>query len=156
MDPADLEREIHDRLNRGTTPRAPHTLRPRVMAGVQAWRARPWYLRPWFTWPSTIQVGSVVSACVVVAVGLVWAPMVFEQAGLLALVVRQYLASAVQVEWPASLRLSVELIVAARIVWQVLLGPVVFYVSIFAVVVGALVAMCAALLTRVTLGRATV
>ena len=82
--------------------------------------------------------------------------MVFEQLVRLTLVVRQYVASAVQVEWPASLRPSVELILAARIVWQVLLGPVVFYTSIFAVVVGALVAMCAALLSRVTLGRVTV
>ena len=33
------------------SPRAPHTLLPRVLAAVEQWTRRPWYARAWFTWP---------------------------------------------------------------------------------------------------------
>jgi hypothetical protein len=67
-------------------------------------------------------------------------------------------ASAVQhLTWqpPDSVRRVLEVAGAVQAVWRTLLGPLVLYASAFAVVMGGVFALCAAVLTRVTLGRAT-
>ena len=47
MNPADLETLVDCKLKALPTPRAPHTLLPRVLAAVQEWTLRPWYTRAW-------------------------------------------------------------------------------------------------------------
>lgn len=153
MDPADLEREIHERLTRVPAPPAPASLRLRVMAAVAARGARPWYRRSWFTWPLTIQVASGVAACVAVAATLVWGPSALEQASAAVVDLAQNVPSAVHGSWPAPLRHAVETLDAARVVWRVLLRPVILYTSVFIVVLGGFFALCVTLLTQSTIGR---
>jgi hypothetical protein len=59
-------------------------------------------------------------------------------------------------EPPASVRQALDVFGALQALWRALLGPLVLYALAFAVVMGGVFALCAALLTRVTLGRATV
>lgn len=153
MDPAELEREIHTRLQGVPAPHAPTSLRVRVMAAVAAHGARPWYRGPWFTWPITIQFVSGVTACVAVVAALVWGSSVPEQARLVVVGLSQNVPSAVHGGWPAPLQRAAETLEAARVVWRVLLGPVVFYTSAFVVVVGGAFALCVTLLTQSMTGR---
>jgi hypothetical protein len=155
MDPADLEREIHGALTRLQAPRAPGSLSPRVMTEVRARLALPWYRRSWFSWPVGWQVVGVVAALVMVAVGAMGAPAALRGATTLTTVVIQGVSGALAWEPPANVRRVIEMADAARVVWRTVLGPLVFYASVFAVVVGMVFALCAAALTRLTLGRAT-
>lgn len=123
------------------------------MAAVEGGGGRPWHRRSWFTWPFTIQVASGVAACVAVAATLVWGPSALEQAGFVLGGLSQHVPSAVHGNWLAPLRRALEMLDAARVVWRVLLGPVVFYSSVFIVVVGSVLALCVALLTQWTNGR---
>lgn len=148
MDPADLERELHVRLNRVPRPRAPESLRARVMTAVAARRARPWYQRPWFTWPQQAQVVSLVVAGTAVVAAVVLGAAAMEYAGRAVLGPWQSLATMVDRAWPTPLRRGVEVLEAARVVWRVLLGPAVFYASAFIVVVGGFFAMCVAVLMQ--------
>lgn len=148
MDPADLEREMHARLTRVPMPRAPGSLRRRVMTAVAAGGARPWYHRPWFTWPRPIQVVSLVVVCIAVVATVVLGAPALEHASRVVLGPWQTVPTMVEPAWPAPLRRGVELLDAARVVWRVLLRPVVFYASAFIVVVGGFFAMCVALLMQ--------
>jgi hypothetical protein len=155
MDPADLEREIHEALMRLRAPRAPGSLSPRVMTAVRAHLALPWYRRSWFSWPVGWQVAGVVAALVMVAAGAMLAPAALRGATAVTTVVAQNVSGALAWEPPESMRRLLEMAGAARVVWRTVLGPLVFYASVFAVVVGMVFALCAAALTRLTLGRAT-
>src|SRR4051812_50169104 len=62
----DLERRVGDELRRLTSPQAPGTLLPRVLAAVDAWSRRPWYTRAWFTWPLGWQIASIAAAAALV------------------------------------------------------------------------------------------
>ena len=135
-------------------PRAPGSLSPRVMAAVRAHRALPWYRRSWFSWPVGWQVAGVVAALAMVAAGAMLVPAALRGATSVATVVAQNV-SAPAWEPPESVRRGLEVVVVARVVWRTVLGPLVFYASVFAVVVGMVFALCAAALTRLTLGRAT-
>jgi hypothetical protein len=76
MTPDDLERLVDRALADLPTPRAPRSLRPRVLAAVEP---VPIIGRPWFTWPWAAQVGSIVaSLAIVVAVAWYW-PLVAAQ-----------------------------------------------------------------------------
>jgi hypothetical protein len=80
MEPLDLERQVHQRLQQLPTPRAPRTLLPRVMEAV-ARMARPWYARSWFTWPRAWQFVSAAALVVfVIALGAL-APVAEETTG---------------------------------------------------------------------------
>jgi len=136
-------------------PRAPGSLAPRVMAAVRAHQALPWYRRSWFSWPVGWQVVGVVAALVMVAAGAMLAPSAVRGAATVATVVAQNVSGALAWEPPENLRRVIEMAGAARVVWRTVLGPLVFYASVFAVVVGMVFALCAAALTRLTLGRAT-
>jgi len=57
----ELERRVHEELQRLPSPLAPDTLVPRVLAAVEAWASRPWYARAWFTWPLGWQIASVIA-----------------------------------------------------------------------------------------------
>jgi hypothetical protein len=154
MDPADLERATHEALMRLRAPRAPGSLSPRVMAAVRARLALPWYRRPWFSWPVGWQVAGVVAAVVMVAAGAMLAPAALRGATTATTVMAQHVNSALAWEPPENVRRVLEMAGAARVVWRTVLGPLVFYASVFAVVVGMVFALCAAALTRLTLGRA--
>ena len=67
MDGDDLERRVHRDLASLPAPRAPRTLRPRVMAAVSPEMVG----HPWFTWPWPLQVATVlvVMGC---AAALAW------------------------------------------------------------------------------------
>ena len=64
MEPDDLERLAHRALAELPMPRAPRTLRPRVMGAV----AIPNVGHPWFTWPWPVQVAAVMAVAVVAGV----------------------------------------------------------------------------------------
>ncbi len=155
MEPADLEREIHEALGRLRPPRAPESLSLRVMAAVRAQRAVPWYRRSWFSWPVGWQVAGVAAALTMVALGAVAAPAALRGAATLTGIVSQAVGGLLAWEPPESVRRVLEMVGAARVVWRTILGPLVFYASVFAVAVGMVFAVCAAALTRLTLGRAT-
>lgn len=70
MDPHELERHIDRRLARFTTPRAPESLLPRVMAAVRAREAAVPMSRDWRTWPLALQAASM-AAGVLLIVGIV-------------------------------------------------------------------------------------
>ena len=154
MDPADLEREIDAALRRLPAPRAPGTLTPRVMEAVRLRAGAPWYRRSWFAWPAAGRAAAAAVALVLVFAGLWWMPSALQvtagAVGALAGSAGQYLT------WqpPDSLRRALEVAGAVQALWRALLGPLVLYASGFAVVMGGVFALCAAVLTRVTLGRA--
>ena len=154
MDPAELEREIDAALRRLPAPRAPLTLTPRVMAGVRLRGQKPWYRRSWFAWPAGGRFVAASAALLLIAAAIWWMPSALQvtarAATSLATSVGQYLS------WqpPDSVRRILEVAGAVQAVWRTLLGPWVLYASAFAVVMGGVFALCAAVLTRVTLGRA--
>ena len=155
MDPADLEREIHQALMRLQPRRAPESLRARVMVAVQVRRSMPWYRRSFFSWPVAWQVAGTAAALVVVAAGAMVAPATLRTVADVAGPIRSAAVGALAWEPPESVRRALEMVEAVRVVWRTLLAPLVFYASVFAVVVGGVFAVCAAALTRLTLGRAS-
>lgn len=68
MTPDDLEREMHRALAALPAPRAPRSLRPRVLAAIEP---VPIVGRPWFTWPWPLQVGAVLGG-LALALALAW------------------------------------------------------------------------------------
>jgi hypothetical protein len=67
MPPEDLSRLVDEALSRLPSPRAPRTLRPRVMAAV----APPVTGHPWFTWGWPAQVAAVLVVGLLLA-GFSW------------------------------------------------------------------------------------
>jgi hypothetical protein len=67
MDADDLERHVQRDFAQLPTPRAPRTLRPRVLAAV----APDVVGRPWFTWPWPLQVAALLTV-VACAAALAW------------------------------------------------------------------------------------
>ena len=154
MDPAELEREIDAALRRLPAPRAPITLTPRVMTAVRLQSQAPWYRRPWFAWPAGGRLAAATVALLLIGAGIWWMPSALQ---VTARTVTELAGSASQyLTWepPASVRRVLDVAAAVHAVWRTLLGPLVLYASAFAVVMGGVFALCAAVLTRVTLGRA--
>ena len=54
----DLAALVDRELRRLPAPQAPETLLPRVLATVDAWARQPWYTRAWFTWPTGWRIAS--------------------------------------------------------------------------------------------------
>jgi hypothetical protein len=154
MDPAELEREIDAALRRLPAPRAHGSLTPRVMAAVARRREAPWYRRPWFAWPAAGRVVGATVALVVIGAELWWMPSALQVTARFALASVATAGQYLTWEPPESVRRVLDVAAAVQAVWRTLLGPLVFYASIFAVVMGGVFALCAAVLTRVTLGRA--
>src|SRR5580765_5228087 len=74
MYPADLDRLVDRELKHLPSPRAPHTLLPRVLAAVEHWTLRPWYTRAWFTWPLAWQIVSLTALALLVVAGALLMP----------------------------------------------------------------------------------
>jgi hypothetical protein len=71
LDPdRDLDQIVSERLRRLPSPRAPQTLRPRVMVAVGERRRAA--LRPWFAWPLAGQAAFVAALVLLVGGGSLW------------------------------------------------------------------------------------
>ena len=121
MDPADLERLLDRELKRLPTPRAPHTLLPRVMEAVSADRPRTVRASGWSTWSPAWQASSVGVLLLMVAT-IAW------------------LYSAPPVPVVESTRTAGEVAAVMRVFWDVLLQPVATYIF----VLGVSLALCCA------------
>jgi hypothetical protein len=154
MDPAELEREIDQYLRRLPAPRAPRTLTPRVMAAVRARGEAPWYRQPWFAWPAGGRLAAAGLALLLLAAAAWWMPSALEVTARTVAALGASVTRQVAWEPPEQVRRVLETASAVQAVWRTLLAPLVIYASAFAVLMGGVFALCAAVLTRVTLGRA--
>lgn len=151
MKSADLERLVDRRLKALPAPRAPRTLLPRVMAAVEILSSAPWYTRAWFAWPRVWQVASI--AALVVLVAGVAAGWPHAEAVADALRPRPELSVPAQVTtMTRALDASWD---ATRIVWRVLVQPVIGYVVVFALMMFTACVAFGTALSRVALGGAS-
>jgi len=77
-DERELEGLIHRELRRLPELEAPGTLIPRVMATIAARAQLPWWRRAWLTWPSAMQVLSVLLLLAAVGVAASWGLRTWE------------------------------------------------------------------------------
>ena len=148
MLPDDLE-DVVDRALKGLpAPRAPRTLVPRVMAAVEAGRARKPRARPWLAWPLAWQAASL-AALVVLTVGIarLWpgAQAVVQQTT--SPVLADVSTVVAEIASKASTAASV-----TRIIWNAIVQPLVAYVLVLVLVMCAACGAFGAALGRVVLG----
>ena len=149
MHPADLETLVGRELRRLPMPRAPHTLLPRVLAAVRAWAERPWYERAWFTWPLTWQTASIAALILIVGGGAVLLPKTIAAAGAAASTFTgRVVADVAPVTQIAEVTTN-----AVRVIWRVLLEPVVVYAFAIVLLMWLACAALGAALTRVVFER---
>jgi hypothetical protein len=145
----ELEALVAHHLARLPLPRAPLTLVPRVMAAAEAWMARPWYRRAWFTWPAGWQAAAVVLVAAMAAAGV----GILSTGWLAATGAWSSVAAgpgAPLERWVGELDAAA---ILARVVWTVLVEPLLPYLF---TVVSLMCAACAAgavALNRVVPGR---
>lgn len=149
MHPVDLETLVGRELRRLPMPRAPRTLLPRVLAAVEAWAQRPWYERAWFTWPLGWQIASIAVLIVIVVGGAVLLPKTIAAAGASAATVAGRVMDDVA---PVVQRAEVTTN-AARVIWRVLVQPVVVYAFVLVLLMWLACAAFGAALTRVVFER---
>ncbi len=148
MNPEDLERLTHRELQRLPSPRAPHTLLPRVMAAVEASRARPWYARAWFTWPVGWQVASVVMLGLLIAGAVLLGPRLQAAASSMIAALQVFAAGAsdtAPIETTAN---------GARILWRTLLAPLATYALVVVVLMFLACAVFGTALNHIVIERA--
>jgi hypothetical protein len=126
-DKDELETLVDRELRRLPVPHAPHTLLPRVMAAVEAWAQRPWYTRSWFAWPAEWRLVSIVPLALLVY--SVWS-----------------LPPA-----PPTLVAATD---ASRVVWSALVQPLLPYILLVVLLMGAVCAAFGLALNYVLLERA--
>ena len=149
-DSDDLAKQVDRALRALPTPRAPRTLVPRVMAAVEQSLA-PWYSRAWVTWPAVWQIVSA-AALVLLVVGV-------ARIGPAAEAVADGIGSRASVAMPASVVAFISwagsFIDAGRILWRVIVEPVIGYVVLFVVVMCVACLAFGTALNRVALGGAS-
>ncbi len=147
MEPDELERLVDRALAELPSPRAPRSLRPRVLAAV----APPSRGRPWFTWPWVLQV-----AVVLVGVGLAgalawaWPAIVAETQARLPIPLQvgaNYVGSA------ADTTAAVGRVV--QLTWSAVIAPIAKGVLLLTLTLCTACAVCLAALSRVALGGAS-
>jgi hypothetical protein len=144
----DLERVAHRELRRLPTPRAPHTLLPRIMAAVEAAPARPWYTRAWRMWPTGWQVASVAALLLLVSGAVVLAPRAEAMASNVIATIQVFaggVSEAAPVETTAN---------TARILWRTLLQPLATYALVVVVLMFLACAVFGTALNHVVIERA--
>ena len=154
LDAIELERRVHEALAGLPVRRAPASLRPRVMAAARARARRPWYARTWSAWPLPARAAAALVAAVIVVASVWWVPAgVSEASGTVSLVVGRVVAR-LGAALPVDVQRAITFAGVARVVWRTVLGPALFCAAIISVVVGGVLVSCAALVTRIALGRA--
>jgi hypothetical protein len=131
-----LDRDVHDALRALPTPRAPHTLLPRVMVAVHARLAAQAVAttRTWFEWSVWAQLASVVGFVVMVAAGaMIWP----------------------SVEAGVSRMMSVDVIRVGSHLYTSVWQPLVLWFVVGVTMTFLFCATVGALLTRVALGGAS-
>lgn len=147
MDPDALERLVHRALADLPSPRAPRSLRVRVMATV----APPVVGRPWFTWPWPLQFAALLGI-VGLAGGLAWAwPTLVASLG--AAVPSPVQAGAGYVGSAAES--SAALLRVMQLTWAAVVAPIAKLVLLLTVMLCTACALCLAALSRVALGGAS-
>lgn len=148
MDPDDLERAVHRELSRLPRPRAPRTLRPRVMAAITPAVVAG---HPWFTWPWQVQA---MAALVVagLAAGLVWQWPALT-AAVLASVPDSVQTRAGYVSGAAETASSVVRLL--QLTWAGVVAPMAKLVLLLTVMLCTACAACLAAFSRVALGGAS-
>ena len=147
MEPDDLERLAHRALSELPLPRAPRTLRPRVMAAV----AVPHVGHPWFTWPWPLQVAAVLLVAGFAGVcGWAWPTIV---ASLGAVLPDSVQAGANYVGGAAET--SAALLRVMELTWTAVVAPIARLVLLLTVALCTACALCLAALSRVALGGAS-
>lgn len=147
MDQDELERHVHRDLARLPTPRAPRTLRPRVMEAVRPAVAG----HPWFTWPWPLQVAAALFVAGL-AGGLVWLwPAVTTW--LLSAVPESVQTSAGYVTSTAETASSVVRLL--QLTWAGVVAPMAKLVLLLTVMLCTACAVCLAAFSRVALGGAS-
>lgn len=147
MDADDLERLADRALSALPSPRAPQTLRPRVMAAIAPRHAG----RPWFTWPWPLQVATLAVA-VGLAGGVAWSwPHLVAQAQVL--LPNPLQASASYMGGAAET--SVALGKVAQLTWSAVIAPIAKGVLLLTLTLCTACAVCLAALNRMALGGAS-
>ncbi|HKT80692.1 MAG TPA: hypothetical protein VJP86_10770 [Vicinamibacterales bacterium] len=149
MKSAELEHAVDAALKRLPAPTAPSTLLPRVMAAVQAWAARPWYMRGWFSWPTAWQVTGL--AALVLAASGVFAGIALAHAaasGVFSTFTSDAFGSAAATAAQAGTATE-----AARILWNVLVAPLIPYAFGLVMIMSLACGLLGAALNRAVVGR---
>jgi hypothetical protein len=145
----ELDRALDRSLANLPAPRAPRTLRPRVMAAV-ARPAAPWYARPWLSWHPGLQTVSLLAVLAAVSVvSMAWArpEAVFAQLSAFGPPEASTWASA------AASRVS-QITAVVSLLWDVVFGPIAIFVLAVAVFVAVACAAAWTAVSRVALGGA--
>ena len=145
MHPADLETFVDRKLKELPTPRAPHTLLPRVLAAVQEWTLRPWYTRAWLAWPREWQVVSMAALVLLFVASAILIPIAQAAASTLA---ARPMSAAAAVAQRAAVTID-----AVRVLWRALGEPFVPYAFALVMLMCLACAAFATALNRVALGR---
>ena len=147
MDPDDLERRVARNLASLPAPRAPQSLRPRVMAAI----VPPVVGHPWFTWPGPLQ--AVVAVLVVgFAAGLAW-EWTAIRAAMSSVVPEPVQAGASQLSGLAETGTAVVRLL--QFTWNGVLAPMAKLVLLMTVTLCTACAVCLAAFSRVALGGAS-
>jgi hypothetical protein len=148
MNEDDLERLAHRELRRLPSPRAPHTLLPRIMAAVEASPARPWYTRAWFTWPARWQAASIATVILLLTGAVLLGPRV--QAAVSSMMAAlQVFAGGVSDAAPVETTAN-----SARILWRTLLAPLATYALVVVVLMFLACAVFGTALNHIVIERA--
>ena len=124
MTSAELESLVAREVAKLPRPRAPRSLVPRVLAAVRHRRVEPWHRRGWRAWPATLKF-----ATGVLCVGFGWlAPYAWDS---------------------MEFALAHEAVVAAGVLWRLLVQPVAVYLAALGAAMVVASAMCLAALTFV-------
>lgn len=147
MEPDDLERLTQRALADLPMPRAPRTLRPRVIAAV----ALPEVGHPWFTWPWPLQVAAVLLvAGAVGAIGWAWPTLLASLGSVLPDSVQTgagYVGGAAET--------SAALLRVMELTWSAVVAPIARLMLLLTVALCTACALCLAALSRVALGGAS-
>jgi hypothetical protein len=147
MDPDALERQVHRALADLPTPRAPRSLRPRVLAAVVPAMVG----RPWFTWPWALQVATVLLVLGVAGLGaLAWPTVSAALGGAMPGTVQ---AGAGYLEGAADT--GAALLRVMQLTWSAVVAPIARLVLLLTVMLCTACAVCLAAFSRVALGGAS-
>ncbi len=168
MDPVDLERLIDGELKRLPAPQAPPSLLPRVLAAAAASAETPWYARPWFTWPRAWQVAS---AVLLVALGVGLAMLLTASPRTAVVMQHGDVGSGFsRISTPAAATVETKhedvgsgfsrissavarTAALARLVWDIVLGPAVFWLLAVAISLSLACALVWSALERAAVGE---